>query len=88
MKKSLSLKSFTLAIALGAFGFTGSAYAEDGERGEAIVGIIGEVIGGAVEAEQDQQDDLERERRCRRFNRKCNEGQEWACDRYEDDCAN
>jgi hypothetical protein len=87
VQKSLSLKTLTLAIALGAFGFTGSAIADDGERGEAIVGIIGEVIGGAVEAEQAQQEALEQERRCRRFNRKCEQGQEWACERYENNCA-
>jgi len=75
-------------VALCSFGFAGTASARDGERGDAAVGIIGEIIGGAIEADQAQQEAQEQERRCRRFNRKCNQGQEWACDRYEDDCAN
>lgn len=61
MNISLCLKTFTLALALGlgSFGFVGNAVAADGERGEAIVGILGEVITGAMEAEQENAEPAE-----------------------------
>ncbi len=59
MNFPMTLKAFAV-IAAGSFAFAGSAFADDYDHhhrhdaGEAAVGIIGEVISGAVEAEAGQ----------------------------------
>lgn len=89
MKIPMSVTAYALAIALGSFGTTGQAYAYDDEpnRGDAVVGIIGEVISGAVQAEQAKQEAREQERRCSRWQNKCEDGAEWACEKYENSCG-
>lgn len=89
MKLPTVLRSSALALALISFGFTGGAYAYDDDRdskGEAVLGIIGEVVGGAIEAEQAREEALEQERRCSRLQNKCENGSEWACEKYENRC--
>ncbi len=68
MKISMSLKAFAIVLAAGSFGFTGtaSAYDDDDNAAGAAVGILGQVIGGAIEAEQAKDAAIEQERRCRR----------------------
>ncbi|MBX2804719.1 MAG: hypothetical protein KTR19_02005 [Hyphomicrobiales bacterium] len=55
---------------------------EDEAKGEVVFGIIGDVIGGAIKAEQD----AKHERQCRRWFNRCDEGHDYACDRYEEEC--
>jgi hypothetical protein len=90
MKIPASVTAFALVLALGSFGTMGQAYAYDDDgpsKGEAVVGIIGEVISGAVQAEQEKQEAREQERRCFRLQNKCENGAEWACEKYENSCG-
>jgi hypothetical protein len=88
MKLSMTLKAVAIALAAGSFGFAGaaSAYDDDDNRAGVAVGIIGQVIGGAVEAEQAKEAAAEQERRCRRFARKCADGEGWACEKQDSEC--
>jgi hypothetical protein len=72
---------------MGSFGFAGVAHAEDGENAEAAIGIIGQVIGGAIEAEAEKDAAHEQERRCRRLARKCDDGEGWACEKQDEECG-
>jgi hypothetical protein len=89
MKVPMSLKALAIVLAAGSFGLTGSASAyDDDERGAgAAVGIIGEVIGSAIEAEQAKEAADDQERRCRRFARKCADGESWACEKQDSECG-
>ncbi len=89
MKISMSLKAFAIVLAAGSFGFTGtaSAHDDDDNAAGAAVGIIGQVIGGAIEAEQAKEAAVEQERRCRRFARKCDDGEGWACEKRDAECG-
>ena len=69
MKVSTSLKALAIVLAAGSFGFAGaaSAYDDDDNAAGVAVGIIGQVIGSAVEAEAASQAAVEQERRCHRL---------------------
>ncbi len=87
MKLPTFLKASALVFLLGSFAFSGSAYAyDDDDPGDAVVGIIGEVISGAVEAEQAKQENKELDRRCNRWQAKCDDGHGWACRKYDNRC--
>lgn len=85
MRLSSFFKVFPIVVALGVVGITDGASADDDDRpnpGEVVTGIIGEVIGGAIEAEQAR----EAEARCEQLDRKCEQGSDWACDKFEESC--
>ena len=92
MKLSVSLKTFALVLAAGSFAVTGGALAHDHHRhhkhdkGEVVLDIIGGVIAGAVEAEQARKEAAEYERRCYRWRKKCRDGSDWACEKFDDNC--
>lgn len=89
MKLSISSKAFALALAIGAFGFAGGAakaYEDDPNPGDVVTGIIGEVIGGAIEAERRNEEAREHARRCARWQGRCEEGADWACRKVEYEC--
>lgn len=86
MKLSMSVKAFALVLAMSPLAFAGSAHAYDDEDGNPVVGIIGQVIGGAIEAEQAKEAEREHRRECRRFRNKCEDGARWACRKYEESC--
>jgi hypothetical protein len=81
-----SLKVLALVLMAGSFAFTGAAKADDGEGADAAIGIIGSVIGSAIEAEANKEAAYEQDRRCRRFSRKCGDGEGWACEKFENEC--
>lgn len=85
MKLSMTLKAAALIVAVGAFGFVSSAKADDDAK-EAIVGIIGEVIAGAAEAEAEEAEDLG-DPRCAVWESKCDSGQGWACRKADELCG-
>jgi hypothetical protein len=89
MKHSMSLKAFAILLGVGSFGFAGSAsaYDDDDRPGDVAVGIIGQVIGGAIEAEAAKDEARDHERHCRRLARKCEEGQGWACEKQDAECG-
>lgn len=89
MRVSTSLKAVAIALALGSFGLAGSAsaYDDDDHPAGVAVGIIGQVIGGAIEAEQAKEAAAEQDRRCRRLERKCADGEGWACERQDAECG-
>jgi hypothetical protein len=88
MRRFVSLKAVAV-IAAASMAFAGSALAFDDDEDdesdgkEVVIGIIGEVLGQAAEKKEQR----ELERRCRRFNQRCEDGSEWACERYENSCA-
>jgi hypothetical protein len=86
MKMSMSLKALALVLAAGSFCLSSGAMAYDGENRDAAIGIIGGVIAGAIEAEQAQQDAAEHDRQCIRLQSKCQDGSDWACGKFEDEC--
>jgi hypothetical protein len=88
MKVPMSLKAFAIVLAAGSFGFAGSAsaYDDDDNAAGAAVGIIGAVIGGAIEAEAAKEGEDDQARRCRRLERKCGNGEGWACEKQEAEC--
>jgi hypothetical protein len=75
-----ALKVFVLALAVSAFSLAGAASAQDNDDepdpGEIVEGIIGGILGGAEEDEG----------RCEWLERRCEDGADWACDRYEELC--
>lgn len=88
MRRFISLKAVAvIAASMMAFAGSVSAY-EDEEEYEAspseevVIGIIGEVIGGAIQKKQDR----DFERKCRRLLERCEDGNENACYRYENRC--
>lgn len=89
MKRSTPLKAFALTLAIGTFSFAGSAnaYHDDPEPGDVVLGIIGEVLSGAVDARQARRRDREYERYCRRLDRRCDRGNWRACRRYDRHCG-
>ena len=89
MKVSMTLKALAIVLAAGSFGFAGaaSAYDDDDNVAGDAVGIIGQVIGGAIEAEQGSDDVSDQERRCRRFARRCADGAGWACEKQDAECG-
>lgn len=88
MKLSTSLKAFALVLALSPLGFAGSALANDDDGDDnPVVGIIGQVIGGAIEAEAAKEEARDQERRCWRLREKCKDGSDWACHKYEENCG-
>ncbi len=91
MKLSMTLKAAVLCLAAASF-LPGSAYAYDdddhhGSRGDAVIGIIGGVISSAIEAERAEKESRQLERRCARWQNRCESGSEWACEKYENNCA-
>ena len=86
MKNLLSLKAIAI-IAAASMAFAAPALADHRDyhesKGEAVIGIIGEVIGGAIEQKEREE---EHARRCRRWNERCEDGSDWACERYESRC--
>ena len=89
MKVSMTLKALAIVLAAGSFGFVGaaSAYEDDDNVAGDAVGIIGQVIGGAIEAEQGNEAAADQERRCRRFARRCADGEGWACEKQDAECG-
>ncbi len=89
MKVSMTLKALAIVFAAGSFGFAGaaSAYDDDDNAAGVAVGIVGQVIGTAVEAEAASQAAADQERRCRRFERKCADGEGWACEKQDAECG-
>ena len=81
MKLSMSLAAFALAFAVGVFGVNGQARADD--KAEEVIGIIGEVMTGAIEAEQE----AKQAERCDRWEAKCEDGADWACNKVEELCG-
>jgi hypothetical protein len=82
MKLSTILRAVALIFAAGSFGFVSSAKADDAK--DAIVGIIGEAIAGAAEAEgADEGDDP----RCAAWESRCEAGDEGACALADSTCG-
>lgn len=83
MRRFMLLKVIAI-MAASAIAFAAPAFADDDEPSgkEAVIGIIGEVITGAIE--QDQEEKLQKQ--CRRWNRRCEDGNDNACDQYENNC--
>jgi hypothetical protein len=88
MKLSKHLKALVLVFAAGSFAFPGvaQAYDDDRDAGAEVLGIIGEVISGAIAAKEARERDREFDRYCRRLNRRCDDGIYPACRRYEREC--
>ena len=88
MKVSMTLKTLAIVLAAGSFGFAGSAsaYDDDDNAAGVALGVIGQVIGGAIEAEQSKDAAYEHERHCRRLARKCGDGEGWACEKQDIEC--
>lgn len=88
MKVPMSLKAFAIVLAAGSFGFAGAAnaYDDDDTPAGAAVGIIGQVIGGAIEAEAGDDAGDDHARFCRRLARKCGNGEGWACEKQDAEC--
>jgi len=82
MKHFLSVCVFALVLALGGFVLSGVASAADGENRDIVTGIIGEVISGAIEQDQENAE----EARCNRLEQRCDAGSDRACDQYESRC--
>jgi len=82
MKHFLSVSGFALVLAFGGFGLSGVASAADGENRDIITGIIGDVISGAAEAEDQDPEDA----RCARLERRCDAGSDRACDQLDELC--
>lgn len=80
---SLTIKAAALALAVGSFGFAANAYAYDGENRDAVIGIIGGVVSGAIEAEQANQQAAY----CANLQNKCESGKGWACNKVEAECG-
>lgn len=90
MKVSMTLKAFAIVLAAGSFGFAGTASAyddDDDNKAGVAIGIIGDVIGSAVEAEAAKDEAYEQDRRCRRFARRCADGEGWACEKQDAECG-
>lgn len=88
MKRSTPLKAFALALAIGTFSVAGNANAyDDPEPGEVVLGIIGEVLSGAIDSREARRRDREFDRYCRRLDRRCNRGNWRACRRYDRHCG-
>ncbi len=94
MKAAMPLKAFALALAIGSFGLAGAAMADDDDYhhhhhhdGDAAVGIIGDVIGGAIAVEGAKQEAREHARHCVHLRHRCDDGSDWACDKYEEICG-
>lgn len=83
MNLSLTIKTAALALAIGSFSFVSAANAYDDENKEAVIGIIGGVIGGAIEAEQANQQAAY----CANLQSKCEAGKNWACEKSEAECG-
>lgn len=83
MTLSLSFKAAALALAIGSFGFTNAALADDDDGKEAVIGIIGGVISSAIEAEQANQ----QASYCANLQNKCEAGKNWACEKSEAECG-
>jgi hypothetical protein len=86
MISSLSIQSAALALAIGSFAFAANANAYDdgdGDGKEAVIGIIGQVIGGAIAAEQANQQAAH----CANLQSKCEAGKGWACQKAEAECG-
>lgn len=82
MKQTKPLKACVLALALGAFSLVGGANAQDDDGPDArdvMEGIVGEVIGGAMEEGQTDEEDV----RCDRLQQQCDAGSDQACNDYE-----
>lgn len=88
MKRFISLKAIAIIAATSmAFSAPASAHDDDDDHDaspgeEVVIGIIGEVIGNAVERKQEK----EFERQCRRWYERCEDGNDYACERYENRC--
>lgn len=88
MRASAPFKAMALALAIGSFTFSGSAKANDhDDPGDVVLGIIGEVMSGAIDARQARRRDREYERYCRRLDRRCNRGNWRACRRWDRHCG-
>jgi len=90
MKLSVSMKAFVFVLAMAPFGFVSGAqaYDDDNDGRDVAVGIIGEVISGAVRGEDnDDYDGDDRPRRCERLQYRCSEGSDWACRKFEQRCG-
>ena len=89
MRVSMTLKALAIVLAAGSFGFAGSAsaYDDDDNAAGVAVGIIGQVIGSAIEAEAANEAAAEQDRRCRRFARRCADGEGWACEKQDAECG-
>ena len=87
MKVSTSLKAVAIVLAMGSFGFAGAASAHDDDNAAVAVGIIGQVIGTAIEAEATNAAAAEQDRRCARLARKCADGEGWACEKQDNECG-
>ncbi len=87
MKRFISIRTIAIAAAASmAFAASASAYDDDDYEpapGDAVIGIIGQVIGNAIERKQENS---EFRRQCRRWQERCEDGREWACERYENEC--
>jgi hypothetical protein len=84
MKRLMSLKAIVIVAASGfAFAAPASADHYHDHKGEAVIGIIGGIIEGAIEEKEREE---EHAQRCARWFERCEEGSEWACERYERRC--
>ena len=89
MKVSMTLKTLAIVLAAGSFGFAGSAsaYDDDDNAAGVALGVIGQVIGGAIEAEAANEGASDQERRCHRLARKCADGEGSACEKQDNECG-
>lgn len=84
MKRIFLSRMIILALTVIAFGFVGTAkaqYNDDPDPREIVEGIIGGILSGV---EKDDEDEYQS--RCERLERRCDDGADWACDRYEERC--
>ena len=89
MKKFAPLKAIML-LATASIAFAAPALAYDGHHHhrhhnqgkDVVIGIIGQVIDHAIE----QEDQKKWERQCRRWYNRCEDGDDYACDKYDYRC--
>lgn len=88
MRRFMSLKAIAIITATAmAFAAPASAYDDEYEPepdpgAEAVIGIFGEIVGGAIERKQQKKF----ERQCQRWYERCEDGNDYACDRYQYRC--
>ncbi len=87
MTRSTPFKALALALAIGSFSFAGTAKAyDDPDPGDVFLGIIGQVLSGAVDSREARRRDRAFDRYCRRLDRRCDRGNWRACRRYDREC--
>lgn len=88
MKRFASLKTIAIAAAV-AITCTAPALAGDHHRDDGIdpgAEIMFGIVGGVIEEAIEQEEAKKFERQCRRWYKRCEDGSDYACDKYYDRC--